>query len=40
MQGNLHGNCIEYYKNGEIRFDGCFKNGLFEGKGVEFYSNG
>ena len=29
-----------FYDNGGIKYTGTFKNGLYEGKGVEFYENG
>ena len=33
-------NRIEYYKNGNKRYEGNFKNGKFHGKGILYYLNG
>ena len=35
-----HGSGIEYYKNGEKKYEGDFVNGLKEGKGVYIYDKG
>jgi hypothetical protein len=33
VNGLYHGNGIEYYKNGNIRYEGEFKDNLYDGKG-------
>ena len=35
----LEGIGKEYYKNGELKFEGEFLNGLRNGKGKEYYEN-
>ena len=40
LNGNKHGKGIEYYKNGNIKYDGEFVNGKFEGNGKYVWENG
>ena len=40
MNGNWNGEGIEYYRNGEIKYEGKFINGKWNGYGTEYYENG
>ena len=40
LNGIPHGKGIIYYKNGNIKYDGEFVNGKFEGNGKYIYENG
>ena len=35
-----NGNGIEYYKNGNIKYDGYFINDIYDGIGKYYYENG
>ena len=40
MNGNKHGKGKIYYKNGDIKYDGDFVNGKYEGNGKYICENG
>ena len=40
MNGNKHGKGIEYYKDGNIKYEGDFVNDKREGKGKYIWEDG
>ena len=40
VNGKIEGKYLEYYDNGQVRYDIFYKNNKEEGRYLEYYSNG